>query len=92
MNEFSVLTEVGTPFKAQLIAGVLKSAGILVVTDAEGPVDEFTVSQRAMGQGIRVFVPTADLEAAQSVLQELRDNPPDPDSIPWDAGGSAEDA
>ncbi|MDJ0975785.1 MAG: DUF2007 domain-containing protein [Planctomycetota bacterium] len=90
MSEFVVLEEVGTPFDAQLIVGLLKDAGIPHATDPEGPVDEFTMSQHLMGQGIRILVPHEELERARAMLADVRANPPDPESLPWDEGEPAE--
>lgn len=63
-----------TPFEAEVIAGVLRDAGIPVYVAGEELNDEWALSQRLMNlQGVVVTVPRDRVEEARQVLDEARE-------------------
>lgn len=63
-----------SPFEAQVIAAVLRGAGVPVYIGGSMLTDEFAASQRLMGLGgVRVQVPSDQLENARQALVEARD-------------------
>ena len=63
-----------SPFEAQVIAAVLRGAGVPVYIGGSMLTDEFAASQRLMGLGgVRVQVPGDQLENARRALVEARE-------------------
>lgn len=85
-RHFVELLQEGTAFKAELTVGMLRAAGIPAYARTEGPVDEFTVTQRAVGVGVGVLVPQDRVEDGQRVMQGLEPlGEPEPDLLSRDA-------
>ena len=62
-----------TPFEAQVIAGVLRDAGVPAYVEGQQLTDEFAMSQTLMNlQGVRIKVPKRDLERAREALAAAR--------------------
>ena len=62
-----------TPFEAQVIAGVLREAGLAVYVAGSLLTDEFALSQALMNlQGVAIRVRREDLDRANEVLEQAR--------------------
>lgn len=72
-RELTVFKRASSPLEAELIASVLRSAGIPVHVGGGMLADEFAVSQRLMNlSSVDVLVPADRLEAAEVALEEAR--------------------
>jgi hypothetical protein len=67
------LMHASTPAEAQVVAALLRAAGILVYVGGRRLSDEFAVSQATMGLAqVDVQVPADRLEEAQALLEQAR--------------------
>jgi hypothetical protein len=67
------LIQAHTPAEAQVVAALLRAAGIPVYVAGRRLTDEFAVSQAAMGLAqVDVQVPGDRLEEAQALLEQAR--------------------
>jgi hypothetical protein len=76
MDEGQLFSEINlakSPFEARVIVIVLQNAGIPARVDGALLQDEFAISQAMMNNlGVRITVPTDQLEAAYSAIEEAR--------------------
>lgn len=69
-----VVHQARTPFEAQIVAGLLRQAGIPAQIEGSNALDEFTMSQRMMNlDSIEVRVPTDYLEEARERIEAARE-------------------
>ena len=72
LPELVELIGAGSAFEAENIVGALRSLDIPAVTQGSLPADEFAMSQKLMGHGIRIMVPKKLLAEAQAALARIR--------------------
>lgn len=68
-----VLRETATPFEAEFIIGALRNAGLDAHSEEIAHIAD--PIQAATGEGIKIFVPEAQLAKAQSILEEIGEEP-----------------
>ncbi len=74
-NGLSIVVTASSGNEAEIIAGVLKEAGIPAFVEGQDLADGLAVAQRTLGQmSVEVKVPTDLLEKAQEVLEEARES------------------
>lgn len=71
-HSFALLTGASSLAEAHIIAAVLEENGIPARVEDTQLMDQFAISQRAMGLGVRIEVPEPLLERAQEILREVR--------------------
>ena len=69
--EYEFLREARSGFEAQVLAGILRSAGIPAYVEGGMLVDEFAATQQLMNlQAVRILVPASSLDRARAALDE----------------------
>ena len=73
-SEIAVLETASNPFVAQMIAEALKSHGIAAYVEGISLIDEFAMSQKAMGlTSVDIQVHRDRLDEAREILAALRE-------------------
>jgi len=73
-SEIAVLETAANPFVAQMIAEALKSHGIAAYVEGISLIDEFAMSQKAMGlTSVDIQVHRDRLDEAREILAALRE-------------------
>lgn len=90
--ELVVVEKASNSFEAELIAGILESAGIPAMIDGRFLQDEFAMPQKMLGmKGVKVCVRKEDLEDARQVLADTREAADESGATESNDGGSDDD-